>query len=187
MMRKGLGKGMGSGYRNILMAHDKRVHRDAGLGRKQPQRMPQFSGKWNKLKEVDDRLELYPKIPYGYKIKRRGYDVKVSRGGLSKGVWESEAVQGYLNQGHGIIGGWFGEQRNRWKDKILEDALRKQGLTDEGIGMWLTSTTGRHIGDSSIKTKEEWIKQVNSYTKTAKKDVDRWVKETYFDTKGDTQ
>jgi len=38
-MRKGLGKGRGSGYYNILKAHDHRVHRDAGLGRKQPQRI----------------------------------------------------------------------------------------------------------------------------------------------------
>jgi hypothetical protein len=44
-IRKGLGKGQGSGYKNILLAHDRKVHHDAGLGRKQPQRMGQLSGK----------------------------------------------------------------------------------------------------------------------------------------------
>jgi hypothetical protein len=63
-MRKGLGKGMGSGYRNILMAHDKRVHRDAGLGRKQPQRMPQmFGGKRKEIKEPRKMNGIMLSIP----------------------------------------------------------------------------------------------------------------------------
>lgn len=53
-IRTGKGKGLGSGYKNIMMAHDKRVHRDAGLGRKQPQRMPLIcGGKRKVVKEYD--------------------------------------------------------------------------------------------------------------------------------------
>jgi hypothetical protein len=39
-IRIGLGRGKGMGYKNILPGHDKRVHRESGEGRKQPQRIP---------------------------------------------------------------------------------------------------------------------------------------------------
>jgi hypothetical protein len=61
MIRKGLGKGMGSGYRNILMAHDKRVHRDAGLGRKQPQRAGLLRGGYAMNPSYDSRKSFYGK------------------------------------------------------------------------------------------------------------------------------
>ena len=44
--RKGMMVGRGKGYYNYkpMLAHDRKVHHDAGLGRKQPQRMPQMMG-----------------------------------------------------------------------------------------------------------------------------------------------
>jgi hypothetical protein len=37
MKRKGLGKGQGNGYKNIIPIRDKKVHSDSARGRKQPQ------------------------------------------------------------------------------------------------------------------------------------------------------
>lgn len=37
--RKGLGKGKGKGYKNIIPKYDERVHSDSGRGRKQPNKM----------------------------------------------------------------------------------------------------------------------------------------------------
>jgi hypothetical protein len=39
MKRKGMGKGQGKGYKNIIPVRDKKVHTDSGHGRKQPQRI----------------------------------------------------------------------------------------------------------------------------------------------------
>lgn len=38
MIRRGLGKGKGSGYKNIIPQHDSRIHQLSGKGVKQPQR-----------------------------------------------------------------------------------------------------------------------------------------------------
>ncbi len=42
-IRKGLGKGTGKGYKNIIPNHDKRVHTQSRMGIKQPQRIPHVS------------------------------------------------------------------------------------------------------------------------------------------------
>lgn len=38
-IRKGMGKGKGMGYKNLLIGYDKRVHKESGQGFKQPQRV----------------------------------------------------------------------------------------------------------------------------------------------------
>ena len=40
--RKGLGKGKGQGYKNILFLHDHQIHQRSGHGFKSPQKMPQL-------------------------------------------------------------------------------------------------------------------------------------------------
>jgi len=38
-IRRGLGAGRGSGYKNLIKGHDSKVHHDSGHGIKQPQRV----------------------------------------------------------------------------------------------------------------------------------------------------
>jgi len=42
MKRKGMGKGKGKGYKNIIKGYDKKVHSESARGRKQPQKISHF-------------------------------------------------------------------------------------------------------------------------------------------------
>jgi hypothetical protein len=182
-MRKGMLVGSGKrGYHNLI-PKDPHVHSASAHGLKQPQNL---SGK---MLPVSLKTLQHRKIPYGYKIKydlnlRKGekpYIAIRKRGGISKEVWETDTVTGYLSRG--ALYGYFGEQRTRWKDKIVEAELRKQGLTDEGIAMYLTSTYGRHLMDYGGDEKDpaKFQKYVKKFVKDAEYDVTRMAKSMLVD------
>lgn len=58
-IRKGLGKGTGKGYRNII-GKDPRVHSDSARGRKQPQRIKPIYGIGNKIYGYE-KYKILPK------------------------------------------------------------------------------------------------------------------------------
>ena len=77
--RKGMGKGMGKGYKN-LVGKDKKVHSDSAKGRKQPQKIytrPPFikDGKLNTDAYFEDEKtgEVFLKDKYKKKEKKKSY------------------------------------------------------------------------------------------------------------------
>ena len=77
------------------------------------------------------------------------------QGGFSDNVAWSEQFWSYVKSGHpcGYIGS---EGRSKRRDQIVETLLRSQGLKDEGIAFWLTSTSGRHSMDDPPKKVAEF-------------------------------
>jgi hypothetical protein len=152
-IRKGLGKGMGSGYRNILMAHDKRVHRDAGLGRKQPQRMPQMmGGKRRVVKEYD--VFNYDELPEDVKQKalERYADINVD----DANWYDYEEKMG-LNEK---------EMKKYGTDKIFDDG---KGLNfDLDRGMYIQFPNLRVVDEEGFRkflglSKSLWEKVKDTY------------------------
>lgn len=98
------------------------------------------------------------------------------KGGFSDGVFDSYHFQKYIQDGRpsGYIGA---SGRSKEKDKIVEEALRKTGLKDDGIAMWLTSGDGRHMmtDGAVMKNMNEFKKHVEEYTKDAFKKVTVWA------------
>jgi hypothetical protein len=102
----------------------------------------------------------------------KDFSMTVSQGGFSDGVWTRQYLREYILGERVSFGklydemegktpiprvlttkssvfGWIGHSgRTVLKDKILEKVLRETGLEDGGVAVWLTSTDGRHIGDS---------------------------------------
>jgi hypothetical protein len=73
---------------------------------------------------------------------------KKFKGGLSHGVINAEPAKSYIGTG-GFVGGYLGHAvRTTERDKAVESHLRAQGLGDSGIATWLTSTSGRHLGNA---------------------------------------
>lgn len=83
----------------------------------------------------------------------------VKQGGLSNGVWWNSALQSFTQAGgmHGFVGHSCRKNpcRKNRLDAVVEQMLREQGLSDEGIAVWLTSTSGRHLGDAVEGTKSD--------------------------------
>jgi hypothetical protein len=79
--RKGMMVGRGKGYYNYkpMFAHDRKVHHDAGLGRKQPQRMPQMMGGGKRIVTTEHEVFNYDELPEDAKQKalEKYYDINV--------------------------------------------------------------------------------------------------------------
>jgi len=98
------------------------------------------------------------------------------QGGFSDGVAKSDAFRKYV-EGNPNVCGWLGQScRTKARDAILEAALRAQGLKDEGVALWLTSGSGRHLGDNVDRSTTIKAFQENalSYTANAFIDVTIW-------------
>jgi len=97
--------------------------------------------------------------------------IKKYKGGLSLEVIKSRVVQRYCMSDNpcGYIGS---SSRTKWHDKVIEVKLREEGLGSEGIGVWLTSTSGRHLMDNPEKRKFE--DRVGDYCKNAFVEVTIW-------------
>ena len=105
---------------------------------------------------------------------RNNYKTQIVRqGGLSDAVWKAENLQGYLKNG-GVFGYVGNSCRKMWKDRIVEDELRKQGLGARGIAEWITSGDGRHMMDDDYSNPAEFRKRVQDYTSDAFEKVTVW-------------
>ena len=114
-------------------------------------------------------------------------DEKQYVGGFSEGIAESYKFKEYV--GGGYVAGYFGhEQRNKKRDKLVEQILRERGLGNEGISTWLTSTSARHMMDGvSRKDNIEIVeKKVRVYTMNAFLDVVIWSMPDHDGTLGST-
>lgn len=70
----------------------------------------------------------------------------VRQGGISDGVWFNSFLRKYASSDS--PGGYVGSSdRTKDSDRIVERRLREAGLSDEGVAVWMTSTSGRHLGD----------------------------------------
>jgi hypothetical protein len=98
------------------------------------------------------------------------------QGGFSDKVAQSHTFRKYV-EGNPCVCGWLGEScRTKARDALLESALRLQGLKEDGVALWLTSGTGRHLGDNVDRSTpiEEFKKNVLGYTSGAFIDVTIW-------------
>ncbi len=107
--------------------------------------------------------------------------LKKYKGGFSKEVTESFNFKEYTLEKDGhpkkAICGYIGcLERTKKRDKIVEEHLRKQGLGDEGIACWLTSTAGRHLMDNVYRktSLEMFAKIVFESTKDAFINITVW-------------
>ena len=102
-----------------------------------------------------------------------GYVYVTKQGGLSDELFDSHILQDYMQ---GVPGGYIGSSnRTAWADKMVEDALRAQGLGPHGMATWLTSTSGRHLADNIERGKKaEFAKVVKDYTSNAFLEVTIW-------------
>ena len=74
-------------------------------------------------------------------------------------------------------GGYVGSgSRTAARDRVVERALRAEGLGDGGVACWLTSTSGRHLMDdvSRRTTAAEFEKRVADYTAGAFLKIAAW-------------
>ena len=105
----------------------------------------------------------------------RGQKKFIRQGGISKQVWNQKDLKEYRESP--IVAGYVGApERTVALDKFTEKQLRKQGLGPKAIGIWMTSTDGRHYADDalSFKTGKLHIKRNKDYLKDAGKKVCLW-------------
>ena len=109
------------------------------------ERMPEQDAYWervrvkNENKMKKDGLVLWKRIesmvPSDY------------QGGFSDSVFNSEKLKEYV--GYGYPCGWIGHTvRHPEHDKLIEEGLRERGLSDSAMYNWISSTDGRHFGNS---------------------------------------
>jgi len=113
------------------------------------------------------------------------YTQKIYMGGLPATVWDNYFLQNYIRTG--FLFGYIGAtERSHAKkdvrafvDKTLVSALRRRGLSDREIAVWLTSGTGRHYADNAFDYAKkgdtrEFRSYLKSYAKSAVADMEGW-------------
>jgi len=95
--------------------------------------------------------------------------MKISHfGGYSEAVRDASLYKDYTKNNMGIYGAIGHSERTDSHDRILELALRKQGLGDNDIACWLTSTTARHcLNGMKRMSGSEFANHIKSYVKDA--------------------
>ncbi len=73
---------------------------------------------------------------------------KLFQGGFSNDVFNSPGIQNYIKGG--LAFGWIGHSgaRTAAHDKQIEAGLLKRGISPSQMFNWITSSDGRHFGDS---------------------------------------
>jgi hypothetical protein len=83
------------------------------------------------------------------------------KGGFSRDVIQSKELREYILGGH--PGGYIGSSNrpSPKTDRYLEQQLRKIGMGSRAIGIWLTSTSGRHLCDDYVTEASinKWIRE----------------------------
>ncbi len=92
-------------------------------------------------------------------------DTSLYQGGFSDEVFNSPQLQNYIKT---IPYGWIGSyDRTFYADKLIEKGLRKRGISPSKMVNWITSSSGRHFGDSlggySKKEQKEKIEEGLNY------------------------
>lgn len=87
------------------------------------------------------------------------------QGGFSDEVFNSPELQEYVK---GVPFGWIGNSdRTIHADKLIEKGLRERGISPSRMFNWISSSSGRHFGDSlggyTKKEQAEKIKQGLNY------------------------
>jgi hypothetical protein len=108
------------------------------------------------------------------------------QGGLSLEVVASPEFRRYATSS--IVAGYIGsEERTAARDRIIETALRDQGLGANGVASWLSSGRGRHLTDDPGVTEDDWRRRVREYTRNAFIEVTLWAHPDHDGTLGATQ
>lgn len=69
------------------------------------------------------------------------------KGGFSDSVFYTKEMQDYVLSG--CVFGWIGHSvRKPELDKVIEEGLRERGLSSSKMHNWISSSDGRHFGDS---------------------------------------
>jgi hypothetical protein len=86
------------------------------------------------------------------------------QGGFSDEVFKSKELSKYVKSG--CVFGWIGHSgaRTTAHDKQIEKGLRKRGISPSCMFNWISSSDGRHFGDSlEGYTKKEQEKRIDEY------------------------
>ncbi len=90
------------------------------------------------------------------------------QGGFSDEVFNSPQLKKYIGNAQSVHG-WIGHSQGRTKygDKIIEKGLRKRGISPSDMYNWISSSSGRHFGDSmedcsKIEQKEKIENELNN-------------------------
>ncbi len=69
------------------------------------------------------------------------------QGGFSNEVFRSKELQNYVKGG--CVFGWIGNSDRKFAhDKAIEKGLRERGISPSRMFNWISSSSGRHFGDS---------------------------------------
>ena len=111
------------------------------------------------------------------------------KGGFSDEVFASGELQSYLERGRPLFGYIGAEERTKRFDKALEAMLRQEGLGYNGIGEWLTSTSGRYCADDLYRgmTDIQLEAALRGYTENAFLEVMIWNHPDHQGTLGSTK
>jgi hypothetical protein len=71
------------------------------------------------------------------------------QGGFSSEVFNSKQLKDYIGAARSVHG-WIGhcQGRTKYGDKLIEAGLRKRGISPSKMFNWISSSSGRHFGDS---------------------------------------
>lgn len=86
------------------------------------------------------------------------------QGGFSNDVFNSEKLKNYIGNAQSVHG-WMGHSggRTEYGDKLIEAGLRKRGISPSKMYNWISSSSGRHFGDSLEDcTKKEQKEKIES-------------------------
>jgi len=89
---------------------------------------------------------------------------KLYQGGFSDEVFNSPKLKEYVSKGYAH--GWIGHSSGRTavNDKQIEAGLRKRGIPSHRMFNWISSSDGRHFGDSlEGSTKKEQKISIENY------------------------
>jgi len=107
------------------------------------------------LRELHDRLEERER----QKLRRAGVvlwmnyelykkNISLYQGGFSDALFNCKHLKEYIGGGGAF--GWIGHSGGRTfhGDKVIESGLKMRGLTYDKMTNWISSSSGRHFGDS---------------------------------------
>lgn len=120
---------------------------------------------YHERKEAADRLKYKKQglvLWMGFEATKE--NTKLFQGGFSDEVFNSPGIQNYISRGFAY--GWIGHSGARMAnhDKQIEAGLRKRGMSPSKMFNWISSSDGRHFGDSlEGYTKKEQKQKIANY------------------------
>ena len=180
-IRRGLGKGKGKGYKNII-PKDPRVHSDSRHGRKQPQRIPNDLVMKYKARQIQENANLKKEFEEGIVYSADLIKKEIDKRGFGVYPLSSEKNTDITIEGVGV-----GIVSEKWdklslKDKkeiILKEKAILNELADSINGEFeIIKSNNELLNDSGVVFDKQFLKENPKKVKKIRKKLKR---ETLFD------